>query len=200
MKKIPTLFERTFEDGHVVHTTHCVTPGMEWVLRGEGIATIKWDGACCALIDGQLYKRYDAKNGKQPPAGAIPCCDPDPVTGHWPHWLKCDPNNPADRWFLSAHATDTNDGTYEAIGPHFNNNPYSLKEDWLVPHGKHVVEVDDRSFDGIRKFLEEYEIEGLVFWKDGEPQCKIKRRDFGLPWPVATNIVPQEQMKGENAP
>lgn len=25
---------------------------------------------------------------------------------------------------------------------------------------------------------------GLVFWKDGQPMCKIKRFDFGLPWPV----------------
>lgn len=24
--------------------------------------------------------------------------------------------------------------------------------------------------------------EGIVFWKDGQPQCKIKRSDFGFPW------------------
>ena len=23
----------------------------------------------------------------------------------------------------------------------------------------------------------------VVFWKDGRPQCKIKRKDFGLKWP-----------------
>ena len=26
--------------------------------------------------------------------------------------------------------------------------------------------------------------EGLVFWKDGEPQCKIKRSDFEFEWPI----------------
>ena len=26
---------------------------------------------------------------------------------------------------------------------------------------------------------------GIVFWKDGEPRCKIKRSDFGFKWPVA---------------
>ena len=26
--------------------------------------------------------------------------------------------------------------------------------------------------------------EGIVFWKDGEPQCKIKRSDFGFEWPI----------------
>ena len=25
-------------------------------------------------------------------------------------------------------------------------------------------------------------IKGIVFWKDGQPQCKIKRSDFGFPW------------------
>ena len=26
----------------------------------------------------------------------------------------------------------------------------------------------------------------LVFWKDGEPRCKIKRSDFGFKWPDKT--------------
>lgn len=33
-------------------------------------------------------------------------------------------------------------------------------------------------------WLNEHPIEGLVFWLDGEPVCKIKRTDFGLEWPV----------------
>ena len=103
MKKIPTLFERVYESHKVVGILPKVTEGMEWVLTGEGIATVKWDGSCCAIINGELYKRYDAKKGKKPPEGAIPCCDPDPVTGHWPHWVKCDKNNPSDRWFFAAY-------------------------------------------------------------------------------------------------
>lgn len=53
----------------------------------------------------------------------------------------------------------------------------------LIKHGKEIVEVE-RTFDGIKKYLSEHEIEGLVFWKDGIPQCKIKRSDFGFEWPV----------------
>ena len=90
MKKIPTLFKRIFDERHRKHITPEVTPGLEWVLEGRGIATVKYDGTCCALMDGKFYRRYDAKKGKTPPAGAIPCCDPDPITGHWPHWLECD--------------------------------------------------------------------------------------------------------------
>ena len=36
--------------------------------------------------------------------------------------------------------------------------------------------------DGIRTYLDTHVIEGIVFWKDGQPQCKIKRKDFGFPW------------------
>lgn len=193
MKKISTLFERIYENHKVVGITPKVTEGMEWVLEGAGVATIKWDGACCAIINGELYKRYDAKKGKKPPVGAIPCCDPDPITGHWPHWVKCDMNNPADKWFFTAYSFGFSptkkplDGTYEAVGKHFNGNPYGLSHDSLIRHGVDIIH-PDRTFEGIKNFLESNNSEGIVFWKDGEPQCKIKRTDFGFEWPT-------EQMK-----
>lgn len=198
MRKIPTLFERVYENHKIVGITPNVTPGLEWVLAGEGIATVKYDGSCCAIINGKFYKRYDAKIGKRkPPVGAIPCCDPDPITGHWPHWVEVDVSNPADKWFVEALGNfeysipgtiRINNGTYEAIGPHFNGNPYKLEHDTLAMHGvDHLYLLDEngnRTFDNIRLYLETHEIEGIVFWKDGEPQCKIKRTDFGLEWPV----------------
>lgn len=186
MKKIPTLFERIYENHRVVGITPKVTEGMEWVLEGEGKATLKVDGSCCAIINGEFYKRYDAKKGKKAPEGAIPCCEPDPVTGHHPHWVKCDRNNPADVWFWKAYdnrkeACDIPDGTYEAVGPHFQGNPYGLDDEALILHGSTELAVE-RTFEGIKKYLEENYIEGIVFWKDGEPQCKIKRSDFGFEW------------------
>lgn len=187
MKKIPTLFKRTFDVQHHKGIVNEVTPGMEWVLDGEGIATVKFDGTCCAIIGGRFFRRYDAKKGKTPPEGAIPCCDPDPVTGHWPHWHPCNPVNAADNWHLAAYfnsgGVHLHDGTYEAIGPHFQSNPYSLEHDILVQHGREIVKDVVRSFNGIRDYFRDHEIEGLVFWRDGEPQCKIKRADFGFPWP-----------------
>lgn len=185
MKKIKTLFVREFE-GHGIKDIkpELTSEEFRWVLDGEGIATEKIDGACCAIIEGKFYKRYDAKKGKKPPVGAIPCDDPDPVTGHWPHWVAVDEKNPADRWFIEAK-NNTNvefeDGTYEAIGPHFNGNPYQLRYDFLVRHGMTVIDVP-RTFEGIRDYLHGNYIEGIVFWKDGEPKCKIKRSDFGFRW------------------
>lgn len=40
MKKIPTLFERKFENHKIVDCLPNVTPGLEWVLEGEGTATL----------------------------------------------------------------------------------------------------------------------------------------------------------------
>ena len=126
------------------------------------------------------------KKGKKPPAGAIPCCEADPVTGHHPHWVRVDFNNPDDKWFIRAFNNTPGqlyNGTYEAIGKHFNGNPYGLCDDILEFHGVKKVDVE-RTFDGVKKYLEENCIEGLVFWLHGEPGCKIKRTDFGLSWPV----------------
>ena len=40
-----------------------------------------------------------------------------------------------------------------------------------------------RDFNSIKEYLEDHKIEGLVFWLNGEPVCKIKRSDFGFSWP-----------------
>lgn len=55
MKKIPTLFKREYENHKVVGIEPIVTPGMEWVLAGDGTATVKIDGACCAIINNVFY-------------------------------------------------------------------------------------------------------------------------------------------------
>lgn len=189
MKKIPTLFTRTFENHRIVGITDEITPGCEEAFL-HGDATIKIDGSCCAIIDGVFYKRYDAKKGKKPPAGAIPCCEPDPTTGHHPHWVKVDFGNPDDKWFARAfnNTPVTCNGTYEAIGPHFQGNPYGLCDEILELHGVKKVDVE-RTFDGIKKYLEANYIEGLVFWLNGEPVCKIKRSDFGLRWPFELKAI-----------
>lgn len=183
MKKIPTLFERTYENHKVVGIVDKITEGCEEAFK-NGIATIKWDGSCCMIKDGVLYRRYDAKKGKKPPEGAIPCQEaPDPITGHFPHWVKTDENNPADRWYVEAfkNSKDKSDGTYEAIGIHFQGNPYVLGFDTLRRHGVDEIRVE-RTFEGVREYLKDADIEGIVFWYNGEPVCKIKRTDFGFEW------------------
>lgn len=200
MKKIPTLFKRIFENNKLVGISPEITPGCEEAFK-NGIATVKIDGSCCAIIAGELYKRYDAKKGKPIPKGALKCqVNPDPVTGHWPFWVPCDNNNPSDKWFIKAYdnlkerddeierATGIRpfipSGTYEAIGPHFQGNPYGLELDELYKHGSHRITCMERTYEGVKEWLENHKEEGIVFWLNGEPVCKIKRSDFGLPWPI----------------
>lgn len=170
MKKIPTLFNREFQDHNVISISPEVSkPELAWVLAGEGVATEKIDGACCAIIDGRFYKRYDAKKNKNgvmktPPADAIPCDEPDPITGHWPYWMPVDENVPADHWFVVAMQNtpgELTDGTYEAVGPHFNSNPHHMDQDVLVRHGEKIIPLAGRSFDCIREYLAEHNIEGM---------------------------------------
>ena len=199
MKKIPTLFKREYQNHKVVGIIPELSdPSLQWVLDGEGEATVKIDGACCAIIDGIFYRRFDAKKGRKIPKGAIPCCDPDPVTGHWPYWVLVEASKPDDKWFIEAYyntfgtcnvfnASIRKNTTYEAVGLHFQGNPYGLKKDILVEHGRFIIKdlnLRKRDFETIREYLRTREIEGIVFWKDGEPKCKIKRSDFGFEWPV----------------
>lgn len=181
MKKMPCLFQRTFDGPGKATLLRDVAPGCEWVLAGEGSASRKWDGTACLVKDGVLYKRYDAKRGKAPPAGAIPCDEPDPITGHHPHWVPVDARNPADKWHAAAFFPSPRGGTYELIGPHFNGNPEQQTSDNFRRHGDTPIEVT-RTFDGIREYLAANMIEGIVFAHPDGRMCKIRRNDYGLSW------------------
>lgn len=186
MKKIPTLFTRVFKDHKIIDIKPEITEGCEEAFL-NGIATVKLDGSCCMILNNELYKRYDAKWGKPIPKDAIKCQNkPDPVTGHFPCWIKCDRNNSADKWFWNAFdntsiLTELTNGTYEAIGKHFQSNPYNLQNDYLCKHGGTIINVE-RTFEGIRNYLMNNYEEGIVFWYNNEPVCKIKRSDFGFKW------------------
>jgi hypothetical protein len=186
MKKIISLFQRNYDGDRLVRDE--VVPGAEWVLNGEGVATRKWDGTCCRVRDGQLYKRYDAKHGKTPPVRFEPAQpEPDPVTGHWPGWLPVG-DGPEDRWHREAWETrpsNVRDGTYELIGPRIQGNAERWAIHRLVRHGVDILKEAPRTYEALRAYLAEQDIEGIVWWRHPfDPDCdkvKIKRKDFGLP-------------------
>lgn len=187
MKKMPTLFVRNFLDNHTISITREVTPGCEWVINGEGVATRKFDGTCTMFSDGKLYKRYDAKKGKQIPEGAILCQpEADTATGHLPCWLPVDFNKPENKWFAVAVKNQgvLPDGTYELCGKHFQNNPERIDGDIdvFIKHGSVILQDVPRDFDGIFEYLSSHYIEGIVFHRGNGDMCKIKRTDFGLEW------------------
>lgn len=204
MQKIKTVYKI---DRNTNLATTVVNKGAEWVLDGKGIATLKVDGSACLVKDGELYKRYDRKLKSrymkrlradanfvvtedmfnELPGDAIPCQDrPDPVTYHHPHWVKIDASKPEDKFHVEAWNAMGGllpDGTYELVGSKINNNPYGLDGYKLVKHGAEILDVPDRSFEGIKQFLTGLNGEGVVFYNNetGE-MAKIRRKDFGLFW------------------
>lgn len=262
MKKISTLFQKDPNDmGRVIST---INPKNAWVVEDAKNVTCsrKFDGTSCAVIGGELYKRYDAKlsrpeitnpvpgmsvvkrsgkpfknnskvnkitvtgvvnpysgkpavklqNGEfvdlyilrenrftlEPvntiPEGAIPCQDPDEKSGHWPHWIKCDPSKPADKyhfegWEEGKHMDGTTpfeDGTYELCGPKIQSNPESLTTHILIRHGDYPISEYNvskqllDSFDYWKYVIKGLPFEGVVFkHKDGR-MCKLRKTDFGF--------------------
>jgi hypothetical protein len=189
MKKVPCLFQRPGLPRDPI-CVNVVTPGCEWVLAGEGRATHKWDGTACLVRDGKLFKRYDAKRGKTPPPGFEPCGEPDPVTQHNPGWLPVDVLNPdpADVWHALAwgQAGTLASGTYELCGPKLQSNPERFDRHLFMRHGEaappHYVPRQVVSFDWLRGYLEEVDIEGIVFHHPDGRMAKIRRHDFGFKW------------------
>lgn len=184
MKKIPTLFERIKNADGSMSIIDKIKQGLEIVVDGKTVPTIKWDGSACLIKEGKLYCRFDAKWGRTIPEGAIACCPPDPVTSHWPHWVPADTNPKMYKYQIAAFEKNKlEDGTYEIVGPHFQTNPYHLEKDKFIKHGIDIItDLKDFSFNGIKEYLINHVMEGIVFLYNGEPLCKIKSKDFGIKW------------------
>jgi hypothetical protein len=195
LKKIISLFKRDYSgEPRLVYNE--VVPGAEWVEDGEGIATEKFDGTAALIKNGKIYKRYDRKPGREAPEGWEPCEEkPDEVTGHWPGWVPVDPTNPNDKYFYEAadnieeviwyRRVAQIDGTYELVGPKINKNPYRLEKHFFWKHGSEEIKDAPRDFDGLKQFfINRNSIEGIVWHHPDGRMVKIKRRDFGLPWPI----------------
>jgi hypothetical protein len=187
MKKIISLFQRNYDGDRLVRNE--VVPGAEWVLAGEGVATRKFDGTCCMIRDGKLYKRYEVKPGGTPPKNFEPENEVDENTGKQQGWVPVG-DGPEDRWHREAKVTGRNwvvpaaqfaeDGTYELIGPKVQGNPEQCVEHYLVRHGCEELPSCPRDYDGIRRWLSTNNVEGIVWHHPDGRMVKIKAKDFGL--------------------
>lgn len=183
MKKLSTLFKKDLND--LARVIDEINPENQWVFDGQAIATRKFDGTASAIINGELYKRYDVKKAKQIPENSISCQDPDPITGHHPHWVKCDRNKTEDKYFFEAFDILQNkeDGTYELCGNKVQGNPEKIDGHKLIKHGSEKLILNSLYFEDLYEFLSDpyNDIEGIVFHhKSDGRMCKLRKSDFGV--------------------
>jgi hypothetical protein len=183
MKKIPTLFARDW-DGDRRYVLNQVTPGCEWVIKGEGLPTRKYDGTC-VMFDGEhWWARREVREGKPEPAGFV-VLEHDDETGKTVGWEPVAQSGFA-RWHAEAAADDDglgwDPGTYELVGPKINGNPENAPSHMLLMHGD-AAPLDDapRDFDGLAVWLHAHPWEGIVWHHPDGPMAKIKKRDFRAP-------------------
>jgi len=184
VKKIPTLFVRDENDRRYV--TETVSPGCEWVLAGEGVATRKYDGTCVMLDEaGAWWARREVKPGKIPPPDFV-TAEYDTTTGKTVGWEPI-----GQSAFAKYHAAALagallevlKPGTYELVGPKVNGNPERRAGHELIRHAAaEVFAFDNRSFTELRRILlflaEKYGCEGVVFHHEDGRMAKLKARDF----------------------
>lgn len=194
MIKLSTLFDIEYT-GQISHLKQSVRQCNEWVFTDKANTKPmrKLDGSACAIIDGILYARYDAKPGKLAPDNAIPCQDADPITGHHPHWVPVTESNQSHKWHIAAlggiKLSDIHnfyeDGTYELVGEKINSNRENLTGHHLVKHDSLLLEdfpdYDiNTGYDVIKEYLTTHNIEGIVFHHTDGSMCKIRKSDYNI--------------------
>jgi hypothetical protein len=183
VKKIQTLFVRDPEDMKRVLPE--VTPGCEWVLAGEGVATRKYDGTCC-MFDGLMWwVRREVKPGKQVPDDFRPEMI-DEATGKTVGWVPMVQSAFA-RWHQEAlddfPAREWAQGTYELCGPKINGNPEQFIQHKLIEHADaEKLYAHTLDYEGLRETVltlaEQWGVEGLVWHHLDGRMAKLKARDF----------------------
>lgn len=179
MKKIPTLFVRDW-DGDRRYVLDQVTPGCEWITKGEGTPTRKYDGTCMMLDGERWWARREVKEGKPEPAGFV-ALGHDEETGKTVGWEPAEQSGFAKHLEGAIGYRDSEPGTYEPVGPKINGNPEQMDCNSLVPHGEFELDDAPRDFDGLAAWLHAHPWEGIVWHHPDGRMAKIKKRDFPQP-------------------
>lgn len=195
MKKIPTLFIRNPENMKLV--TQEVNPEARHLfINPMVIPTIKKDGTNIRItIDcGELVKVEKRRNPTRE----------EKALGAEPGYIDANRLDPADQYIYKAVDSFESyellkDGQYccEAMGSKIQGGVESCySELYIFELFPTVIPIEelphfgrDLNFYTIKHYLEKTEIEGIVFKtrstrKDEWEYAKIKRRDFGLEWPI----------------
>ena len=189
---IPVVFHLD-DKGHAYNT---FANGMNWVVNGDGIATILYDGRPAFIEAQRVFRRFDLKKGDPQPSGfklfMVSAAEHSryldgsyDVKRGWLRVLFGSEPMEQDIPYLEAHAawtkgqTGMNDGLYECI-----ETPDGFR---FVSHtgDESILDGVKRTFEGMFDFLRECKppIKGIVFHHPDGRMAKIRRKDFGLKWP-----------------
>src|SRR3990167_1156910 len=160
MEKIPTLYER--DPVTKFRTlTRTFAEGLENRMASLR-ATAKWDGTCVKVEGGKLYPRYKG--------------------GFREYTL---PFDNLYRDAMAATPLPIEDGTYELCGPKLQKNPHQFADFTFMRHGAVTLEAVPWQWDDLGRYLATCPYEGVVWWDEAKPVCKVKRKDYGHRWPWA---------------
>lgn len=203
MIRLPSLFLHEYRNGYMWNAMPLVRMGYEWVMKGQGSATVLLEGYGAYSLDAQWYLYGEYRPGHDIPEGAVEL--PNKLaeqisTEHMmPLLIPINNRDIREKDDLFAELSDMlhdapgnaallPDGHYSIIGS-YRRNPYGLEKAYLVRDDMLTVDVP-RTFVGISSYLKSHNIYGLVFWKDGVPRCVVKRSEFGMRFlPDKTNPV-----------
>lgn len=184
MRKISTLFKRDFDNNGQIIPKY--SENTEWVQKGEGEATRKYDGTSVLIRGGKMYKRLEVKPGKTAPDDFEEIFH-DNITDKRIGWVQVGWGS-EDQWHRDAIVSgdpddiiELSDGTYELVGPKIQGNPERLNHHHLVKHSDaELFENVPVTFDGLREWLNDKDIEGIVWHHPDGRMVKIKKKDFHL--------------------
>ena len=187
MEKIPTIFERDWNGNRGVIDRWVIDPK----LLLDATATEKVDGTNIRLtIRNHTLVRLEKRRNPDKIQKAKGIVEP------W--YVDADEFDKQDKWIWdAARNTDVSnieDGEYsgEAFGTNIQGNPLGWDKNtvflfsspyWLNLHRLPTPPIDYKELYEYLKnasstFNKEKGIEGIVWWKDGEPIGKIKLKDF----------------------
>lgn len=184
MEKIPTLYLRDPQNMKLV--TREVNPDAAWIFADNAVPTVKKDGTNVrvTILNGKCIAVEKRRNPTRE----------EKANGAEPGYVLASADDPQDKHIVAAvDATDFSgwyDGQWscEALGPKIQGGvesdtpclyPFIFEAQW-------IQEEIPLTYDAIKAYLETHEIEGIVWHEQSNlgRMCKIKRRDFGLKWPV----------------
>lgn len=198
MYKIPTIFQRDEQDRSVVIAAW--DERIDPRLIRDAIPTVKMDGTNVRvwIKDGKCFfaeKRRNPSREQKEVARRLGLPDPGP------QYIAAPRKDKENKYLYEAiENTDVSSmeqGAYSAelIGPKVQGNPHGKTEHTLyffgvAPDSYTVSALRDLSFitpeETYRRlalFFSAVVLEGVVWWFEGVPIGKIKRKDFGYQWP-----------------